>query len=92
MIDTGKGAYKYEGKLIHDTKAHGVIAVKDVIKVSSFNNLSKMEKTSGFKENPSKEKFFRKGLVDEWKKSLSSDLILKIEESFKKEMKELNYL
>ena len=66
--------------------------IKDVIKVSSFNNLSKMEKTSGFKENPSKEKFFRKGLVDEWKKSLSSDLILKIEESFKKEMKELNYL
>ena len=35
LIDTGKGAYKYEGKLIHDTKAHGVITVKDVIKVSS---------------------------------------------------------
>ncbi len=35
IIDTGKGAYRYEGKPIHDTHAHGEIAVKDVIKVSS---------------------------------------------------------
>ena len=66
--------------------------IKETIELSSFNNLSKIEKKLGFKENPSKEKFFRKGLVDEWKKSLSKDLIIKIEENFKKEMKELNYL
>jgi len=35
LIDTGKGAYRYEGKFIRDTHSHGVIAVKDVIKVSS---------------------------------------------------------
>ena len=35
LIDTGKGPYKYEGKEIRDTKAHGVITVKDIIKVSS---------------------------------------------------------
>ena len=66
--------------------------IKETIELSSFNNLSKIEKKLGFKENPSKEKFFRKGLVDEWKKSLSKDLIIKIEENFKNEMKELNYL
>tara|TARA_B100000287_G_scaffold30110_1_gene28321 strand:- start:894 stop:1262 length:369 start_codon:yes stop_codon:yes gene_type:complete len=66
--------------------------IKEVINISSFNNLSKIEQTLGFKENPSKERFFRKGLIDEWKKSLSKDLIIKIEENFKKEMKELNYL
>ena len=35
LIDTGKGPYKYQGKFIRDTHAHGEIAVKDVIKVSS---------------------------------------------------------
>ena len=35
MIDTGKGPYRYQGKYIRDTHAHGEIAVKDVIKVSS---------------------------------------------------------
>ena len=35
LIDTGKGAYKYEGKYIRDTHPHGVIPVKEVIKVSS---------------------------------------------------------
>ncbi len=35
LIDTGNGTYKYEGKDIRDSSAHGVIAAKDVIKVSS---------------------------------------------------------
>ena len=35
LIDTGNGAYKYQGKYIRDTHPHGVIPVKDVIKVSS---------------------------------------------------------
>ena len=35
LIDTGKGAYRYQGKFIRDTHPHGVIAVKEVIKVSS---------------------------------------------------------
>ena len=60
MIDTGKGAYRYEGKFIHDTHAHGEIAVKDVIKVSSnigsakisekvsSNNLAAMYRKFGY--------------------------------------------
>jgi cell division protein FtsI (penicillin-binding protein 3) len=34
-IDTGNGSYKYEGKYIYDSHAHGVISAKDVVKVSS---------------------------------------------------------
>jgi len=60
IIDTGKGEYRYEGKLIHDTHAHGEIAVKDVIKVSSnigsakisekvsSNNLAAMYRRFGY--------------------------------------------
>ena len=60
LIDTGKGAYRYEGKFIRDTHEHGVIAVKDVIKVSSnigsakisekisSRNLAEMYKKFGF--------------------------------------------
>ena len=35
LIDTGKGSYKYEGKFIRDKRAHGLIDIKEVIKVSS---------------------------------------------------------
>jgi cell division protein FtsI (penicillin-binding protein 3) len=60
LIDTGKGAYRYQGKFIRDTHAHGEIAVKDVIKVSSnigsakisekvsSNNLAAMYKKFGY--------------------------------------------
>ncbi len=59
---------------------------------TSFNNLSKMEMSSGFIEVGSGDKFFRKGIVGEWKNKLEPDLVNKIEEAFKKEMVELNYL
>jgi len=60
IIDTGKGAYRYEGKFIRDTHAHGEIAVKEVIKVSSnigsakisekvsSNNLAAMYRKFGY--------------------------------------------
>jgi len=60
VIDTGKGAYRYQGKFIRDTHAHGEIAVKDVIKVSSnigsakisekvsSNNLAAMYRKFGY--------------------------------------------
>ncbi len=66
--------------------------IKEVIEISSFKKLTKIENKLGFKENVSKEKFFRKGLIDEWKKALPKNLITKIEKNFEKEMKELNYL
>ena len=60
LIDTGKGEYRYEGKLIRDTHPHGKIAVKEVIKVSSnigsakisekvsSNNLATMYRKFGY--------------------------------------------
>ena len=66
--------------------------IKEVIEKISFKNLSQVEKNYGFKENASKEKFFRKGIIDEWKKTLSKKLILKIEDNCKNEMRELDYL
>ena len=60
LIDTGKVPYRYEGKYIRDTHPHGVIAVKEVIKVSSnigsakisekisSRNLAKMYKKFGY--------------------------------------------
>ena len=60
LIDTGKGSYRYQGKFIRDTHAHGKIPVKEVIKVSSnigsakisekvsSNNLAKMYKKFGY--------------------------------------------
>jgi cell division protein FtsI (penicillin-binding protein 3) len=60
IIDTGKGSYRYEGKFIRDTHAHGEIAVKEVIKVSSnigsakisekvsSNNLAAMYRKFGY--------------------------------------------
>ena len=57
-----------------------------------FKNLTDNEKKFGFTERLGKEKFFRKGLVDEWKNVLKENLVKKIEKEFFEEMKELKYL
>ena len=46
----------------------------------------------GFKVNPSKKPFFRKGKVGDWKEKLNKDQTQKIEKAFKAEMIELGYL
>ena len=63
--------------------------IKDIC---SFDNLSKLENKIGFSEKTKKISFFRKGKTDEWKTELTPKLIKKIEDSFKKQMKELGYL
>ena len=57
----------------------------------SFSNLSKMENQFGFEEAQN-DKFFRKGKKDSWKNELNLDLRKKLEDNFKREMKELGYL
>ena len=48
---------------------------------------------SGFDEKSSPDKkFFRKGLVDEWKQELSKDIIDEVELKYYDEMKEIGYL
>jgi hypothetical protein len=58
----------------------------------SFNNLKREEENFGFSERWGNEIFFRNGLIDEWKSKLSTNLIKLIEDKFKKEMIELDYL
>ena len=66
--------------------------INETIKICSFESLSKLENLIGFSEREGKENFFRKGLTNEWEKSLSKDLIKKIENNFKDEMISLGYL
>ena len=66
--------------------------IKSALEITSFSNLTSMEKKTGFTEIGSGEKFFRKGEVGEWKKKLDPKLANRLEEAFKKEMIELNYL
>ena len=90
-------AYKMDGLgndfIIFDNRNKSISLTKDeIIKISSFESLSKLENEIGFKEKLGKTNFFRKGNIDEWKNVLSNEMIKKIEEKFNKEMKELNYL
>ena len=59
---------------------------------TSFNNLKKKENNFGFKEKSINSPFFRKGIIGDWKNSMKKELIIKIENAFSEEMKELGYL
>ncbi|MDA9707031.1 sulfotransferase domain-containing protein [Candidatus Pelagibacter sp.] len=62
------------------------------IEETSFENLKKLEKSEGFKSNVSKNPFFRKGRVGDWKEKLTKEQTQRIEKFFKVEMIELGYL
>ena len=72
--------------------------IKDAIDASSFDKMQEMEKNYGFVESPidnktgNKLKFFNLGPKNIWEKYLSDEIRFKIEDSFKLEMKELDYL
>ena len=66
--------------------------IKKAIEITSFENLSKMENEKGFKELGSGSNFFRKGKMGDWQESLEPKLVKEIENSFRKEMKELGYI
>jgi len=66
--------------------------IKSSINLTSFKNLRKIEEEKGFIEKGFGEFFFRKGRVGDWKDKLNQDLVKKIEEKFKLEMKELGYI
>ena len=58
-----------------------------------FNNLQSIEKIQGFEEKRGQAKyFFRKGVIDEWKKEVPENLLKVVEKEFNQEMKELGYL
>tara|TARA_B100001175_G_scaffold212308_1_gene180348 strand:- start:1048 stop:1869 length:822 start_codon:yes stop_codon:yes gene_type:complete len=70
----------------------------NVVETTSFEYMQKLEKEKGFDEanfdSKSGEKipFFFLGPKNDWKKLLDKEVALTIENSFKKEMKELGYL
>jgi hypothetical protein len=66
--------------------------IKNTIDTCKFENLSNLEDSIGFSERLKNNKFFRKGLVDEWKTELNKNQIKKIEDAFSNEMKDLKYL
>jgi hypothetical protein len=68
-----------------------------ILEETSFEKLRKKEKNEGFNENSTRPKnvntqFFNMGKENDWKKILPDEIKKKIEETFKKEMKELKYL
>ena len=66
--------------------------IKSCINLTSFKNLRKIEEEKGFIEKGFGKFFFRKGRVGDWKDKLNQNLVKKIEEKFKLEMKELGYI
>ena len=90
--------YQYFKKIlnfINDYKKINIdeLKIKETIELCKLQNLSKLEDQVGFEEKLKKDKkFFRKGLVDEWKSQLNKDQIKKIENAFFEEMRELKYL
>ena len=71
--------------------------LKNVLETTSFDYLKNLEKKNSFDESVKnrdgkKIPFFDKGAKRNWSKTLDRSLILKIEDSFRKEMVELGYL
>ena len=71
---------------------------RNVIETTEFKKMQKLEQEKGFREAKTDPKtgekipFFNLGAENDWKKTLDPVIKAKIEENFKKEMKELGYL
>ena len=72
--------------------------ISNALKTTNFDNLRRIEKVENFEESiistktNKKVKFFNLGKDNDWRRLLDKSTILKIEEKFKKEMNELNYI
>ena len=71
--------------------------IEKAIEATSFEKLENLEKKGLFSENAEtqdgqKVKFFYKGAKNDWKESLSDEIIEKVNLKFKSEMEELGYL
>ena len=71
--------------------------IKNSIQNCNFENLKKIETTSGFVESTinktgGRNKFFNLGPKNNWEKILKKEIVKELESSFFSEMKELNYL
>lgn len=67
------------------------IQLQKSLEETSFKNLKKKEELYGFDQASGNGPFFRKGIIGDWKNTLKSKIVSKIENSFDKEMKKLGY-
>ena len=67
------------------------IKIRNILKTTMFEKMQSLEKKHGFLE-AGKNDFFYKGPNNDWKKTLDFKNQQKIEKSFSKEMKELEYI
>ena len=66
--------------------------LNNIIESTQFKNFQSKEVDEGFDEASEHSKFFRKGLMGEWKKNLSKSQIDRINKSFENVMKKIGYL
>ena len=66
--------------------------INNIIESTQFKNFQSKEEDEGFDEASEHSKFFRKGLMGEWKKNLSKSQIDRINKSFENVMKKIGYL
>ena len=72
--------------------------IDKIINNASFKNLQNLEIKGEFNENTKNEatgkknKFFRLGASNDWKKHLDKEVCKELEKRFEREMKELGYL
>ena len=89
---------KFINKVSNINKSIDEDKIDKAIKTTSFSRMQNLEEQYGFEEakineiTGQKVKFFNLGPKNHWKNSLDEKLRKKIEDKFKKEMLELNYL
>ena len=67
--------------------------IHECVEKTSFSNLQNLEKKFGFKERlGKKELFFRYGKTNQWHQKLDEEDVMRVENAFKNEMKELGYI
>ena len=94
--DLVSNPYKYFFKIVtYLNEINGLTIDQQMINKSientNFAKLKKLEKKFGFEEKEHGV-FFRKGKSGNWKTELDKKIAFQIEQAFKEEMKELNYL
>ncbi len=65
--------------------------IKNILKSTDFGKLKNEEEEKGFAEAVNNNRFFNVGKKDQWKKKLSINQIVQLENKFYKEMKYFNY-
>ena len=91
-----KEIVEFIDKLTNNKKGFSREKAKNAVKSTSFENLKKIEKMSGFSESiisrqEKKIPFFHLGPKNEWQKNFDTKFIKKINNIFKKNLIELNY-